>query len=155
MPSAIMLSHSFYKKIKSSSYSRHCLKRVASPLPQLIRLWVTQLRSNVAVVASRWRHCDEFERAKNRTQPFRGDNDGSIASTGWFTILVNTYFSRTKSFSLSDALWLALRVDKLSFKDCIMLSVLHKRATSLAYLSRFRSFLSLEPSLFKEFCKKN
>ena len=55
-------------KIKFSLYSRYYSEECnewRGPSPQL-SAWATQLRRNVAAVASRWRHCVRFDRYGNR-----------------------------------------------------------------------------------------
>ena len=50
------------KKIKSSLYSPYyaeACNELRGPSPQL-NAWATQLRRNVATVASRWRHCADL-----------------------------------------------------------------------------------------------
>ena len=50
------------KKIKSSLYSPHyaeACNELRGPSPRL-SAWATQLRRNVATVASRWRHCADL-----------------------------------------------------------------------------------------------
>ena len=57
-----MLRYIFHKiksKIKSSLYSPYyaeACNELRGPFPRL-SAWATQLRRNVATVASRWRHC--------------------------------------------------------------------------------------------------
>ena len=57
-----MYSDDAAQKIKSSLYSRYYAQarnEWRSP-PTRRSAWATQLRTNVATVASRWRHCDDL-----------------------------------------------------------------------------------------------
>ena len=44
------------------------------PSPRL-SVWTTQLRRNVAAMASRWRHCDDLNGPRIEAQTSRTDND--------------------------------------------------------------------------------
>ena len=59
---ARQIAKCFLKKIKSSLYSRYYAEACnewRGPSPQL-SAWASQLRRNVAAVASRWRFCARF-----------------------------------------------------------------------------------------------
>ena len=62
--------HKMLKKIKSSLYSRYYAEACDEwrSLSPLLSVWATQLRRNVAAVASRWRHCVPFALLRNRTR---------------------------------------------------------------------------------------
>ena len=57
-----LLNVNYQIKIKSSLYSPYyaeACNELRGPSPRL-RAWATQLRRNVATVASRWRHCADL-----------------------------------------------------------------------------------------------
>ena len=58
-------------------YSRHYVEACNEWLgpPSRLSVWATQLRKNDAAVASRWRHCDRFNRPGNRSPDFRTVSD--------------------------------------------------------------------------------
>ena len=64
------------KKIKSSLYSPYyaeACNELRGPFPRL-SAWATQLRRNVATVASRWRHCVDLTGPGIEPQTFRTDS---------------------------------------------------------------------------------
>ena len=66
------------QKIKFSSYSlfyTQACNEWRSPLPRR-SVWATQLRTNVATVASRWRHCDDLADPAIEPQTSRTDRVG-------------------------------------------------------------------------------
>ena len=63
-------------EIKSSLYSRYCAEACSEwrgPSPRL-SAWATQLRRDVAVVASRWRHCADLIGPGFEPQTSRADS---------------------------------------------------------------------------------
>ena len=63
-------------KIKSSLYSSYCAEacnELRGPSPRL-SAWATQLRRNVATVASRWRHCADLTGPGIQPQTSRTDS---------------------------------------------------------------------------------
>ena len=63
-------------KIKSSLYSPYyaeACNELRGPSPRL-SAWATQLRRNVATVASRWRHCVDLTGPKIEPQTSRTDS---------------------------------------------------------------------------------
>ena len=73
----IFFSANNNRKIKSSLYSRYYAKACnprRGPSPRL-SVWAPQLRRNVAVVASRWRHCVRFDLPKIQTPDILIDNN--------------------------------------------------------------------------------
>ena len=63
-------------KIKSSLYSPYCAEacnELRGPSPRL-SAWATQLRRNVATVASRWRHCVDLTGPGIEPQTSRTDS---------------------------------------------------------------------------------
>ena len=64
-------------KIKSSLYSPHyaeACNELRGPSPRL-SAWATQLRRNVATVASRWRHCVDLTSPGIEPQTSRTDSE--------------------------------------------------------------------------------
>ena len=65
-----------FKKIKSSLYSSYyaeACNELRGPSPRL-SAWATQLRRNVATVASRWRHCADLTGPGIEPQTSRTDS---------------------------------------------------------------------------------
>ena len=60
------------KSLYSRYYAEAC-KELRAPSPRL-RAWATQLRRNVAMVASRWRHCADLTGPGIETQTSRTDS---------------------------------------------------------------------------------
>ena len=82
------------ESLYSRKYTKAC-NEWRDPSPRL-NAWTTQLRRNIAAVASRWRHCVRFDRAGNRTSdhshqerclsPLRypaGNNILTLSHFGW------------------------------------------------------------------------
>ena len=79
----------FYSQIKSSLYSPYYAEACnewRGPSPRL-SAWKTQLRRNVATMASRWRHCADLTGPGIELQTFRTD------SVRLATELTGRYFS--------------------------------------------------------------
>ena len=74
------------KKIKSplrSRYYTEACNEWRDPSPRL-SVWTTQLRRNIAAVASRWRHSVQFDRPRNPTQ--NHDDDSDVFNQGPFIL---------------------------------------------------------------------
>ena len=70
------LEASSNQKIKSSLYSPHYAEtcnELRGPSPRL-SAWATQLRRNIATVASRWRHCADLTGPGIEPQTTRTDS---------------------------------------------------------------------------------
>ena len=81
-----MYSNNAVQKIKSSLYSPYYAQACnewRNPPPRRTA-WATQLRTNVATVASRWRHCDDLADLAIESQTPRTDKVGLATELiGW------------------------------------------------------------------------